>query len=125
MLFIYSSILFINGNEASALDFVKESYEISPSPTSTATPALTSTLGPRSTLDSSPTISPASTESVKDELTSHFDVPETSLEHVEDLLLKLKELTHKKVFGNRVFSRDVSQSIFESFSSFVFPECLR
>ncbi|KAE9547883.1 hypothetical protein FO519_008902 [Halicephalobus sp. NKZ332] len=43
---------------------------------------------------------------IKDELTTHFDVPEASLNNVEHLLLELKELTHKKVFGNRVFSRD-------------------
>lgn len=46
-------------------------------------------------------------EAVKDELSSHFGVEEKALENIESLLLKLKEKTHKKVFGNRVFSRDV------------------
>uniref|UniRef100_A0AC35G759 Zinc metalloproteinase n=1 Tax=Panagrolaimus sp. PS1159 TaxID=55785 RepID=A0AC35G759_9BILA len=45
-------------------------------------------------------------EAVKDELSSHFGVEEKALENIESLLLKLKEKTHKKVFGNRVFSRD-------------------
>ena len=120
ILLIYFSTIFISGNGSAVIGFGDEpagnlSDNIS-TPTSTATlaPSSTSTLSPTSTLDSTPTESSSSTTSptsldlVKTELTSHFDVPEISLEHVGDLLLKLKELTHKKVFGNRVFSRDVS-----------------
>ena len=47
-------------------------------------------------------------ELIKDELSSHFGIEEKSLENIENLLLKLKEKTHKKVFGDRIFSRDVS-----------------